>query len=97
MQATGPKGGSALQKLQKSVSAKAAPLLALAGIAPVSPQDSSASHELLPLKEVLRRELQLQSLPSGSQSLEPLFKAGAQKHKEGKLQLRWIRVQHLRL
>lgn len=76
MQAKGTAGDGMLQKLQRSVSAKAAPLLALAGMAQPNVQDIPATHELLPLKAVLRRELQLDTMQSGSQSIEPLLQTG---------------------
>ena len=65
-----------MQKLQRSVSAKATPLMALAGMAPPNAQDAHATHKPLPLKSVLRQELQLASAQSGSQSIEPLLQAG---------------------
>ena len=72
-QAEGAAGAGMLQKLQKTVSSKATPLLALAGMAQA---DAPTTQELLPLKSVLRQELQLSSLKSGSQSIEPLLQAG---------------------
>lgn len=66
-----------MQRVQRTISAKAAPLLSLAGVVPPIAEEVQASHELVPLKDRLRQELQLSSMPSGSQSLEALFKAGA--------------------
>ena len=76
MQAKGVTGDGMLQKLQRSVSAKATPLLALAGIAQPLEQNEQGTHELVPLKAKLQ---QLDLAPSGSQSIEPLLQAGGLK------------------
>lgn len=73
LQEGGAAGVGVLQKLQKTVSSKATPLLALAGMAQA---DAPTTQELLPLKSVLRQELQLNTLKSGSQSIEPFLLTG---------------------
>ena len=73
MQAKGAAGDGVLQKLQRSVSAKATPLLALAGMAQSSAQEQQATHELVPLKTALQQDMRTSSAQSLGQSLRPLL------------------------
>lgn len=74
VQAANATDAGMLQKVHRSLSAKAKPLLVLTGMRLRNDPDAHAAHELVPLQ--LQPHAHKQSLRSGSLSLDPLLQAG---------------------